>query len=209
LETHGRPKPKTTEEYIEIFKKHTTHLRDIRFSGQKKYEGYGINLSEYINNYQIINSINTLHLHSCKIDLNKVENNKILLKKVIGNKEYVNFIFDKTEIKEINYYEYKKICFINKSISKYKNIIDTISSDSINLLNDNFLENNYSFILLFYELIYKEYNKYINKYSKQNVLINKINNFNVTKKSYNSLSINKQSKLDNTDNNTDNNIDNK
>lgn len=42
LKQQGRSKPKSTEQYIDILKEHTTHLRDSKFSGQKKYEGYGV-----------------------------------------------------------------------------------------------------------------------------------------------------------------------
>jgi hypothetical protein len=33
---------KTTEDYISVFKKKSKHLADSRYSGIKRYEGYGI-----------------------------------------------------------------------------------------------------------------------------------------------------------------------
>lgn len=34
--------PKTSEDYIDIFKRKCAHLRDTRYSNKKRYEGYGI-----------------------------------------------------------------------------------------------------------------------------------------------------------------------
>lgn len=42
LKQNDKKRPSSADEYIEIFKKHTLHLKDANYKGQKRYEGYGI-----------------------------------------------------------------------------------------------------------------------------------------------------------------------
>lgn len=72
-----------------------------RYLSNTKYNNIALNLSEYIVNEQIINGDSTLHLHSFKIDYEKVNDNKILLEKLSNNQKYIDFILNDEDITKI------------------------------------------------------------------------------------------------------------
>lgn len=79
-------------EHIEITK---------RYLFNTKFKNMAIDFNKYINNSQIINNINTLHLHSLDVEKNLVKINKNLLKKYLIDNSYVDFIFNEYEITKI------------------------------------------------------------------------------------------------------------
>ena len=149
-----------------------------RYLNNTIYKDSAIDLTNFINNFQIINFKNTLHLHSCNIDHSKVDINKNILDKYKNNFNYVDYILDKTTIIEITKLEMNKINFINKKLNVYNQNIKKY------LKYNNYLKGSYwskldSFINKFYSLINKDYNEY-NNFSIINKVIDKINNYNIT-----------------------------
>jgi hypothetical protein len=166
--------------YMRIFEYKWGHEHiDItnRYLNKTKYKDFAIDLSYYINNFQIINLKNTLHLHSCNIDYNKANINKNILNKYCDNYEYVDFILDKTSINEITKIELNKINYINQKINLYNKIIKK------NLKYNKYLKGSYwdklDFIIYkIYNIINKDYNEY-NNFNIINKLVDKINNYNI------------------------------
>jgi hypothetical protein len=167
--------------YMRIFNYKWGHEHiDIthRYLDNTKFKNTAIDLSNYINNFQIINLKNTLHLHSCYVDHKKVESNKNILDKYNNNFNYVNFILDKTEFYQITILELNKINFINKKFNKYNKYIQNY------LKNNEYLEGSYwnkldSYMEVLYYKINKDYNKY-NSFNVINSFIDKINSYNIS-----------------------------
>ena len=80
------------EEHIEITKR---YLKNTIFNN------YALKIDDYINNQQIINGIDTLHLHSINIDFEKVKENTILMNIMLKDINYVDFSLNKCEIERI------------------------------------------------------------------------------------------------------------
>jgi hypothetical protein len=167
--------------YMRIFNYKWGHEHiDIthRYLNNTKYKDYAIDLSYYINNFQIINSKNTLHLHSCYVDHEKVIDNKNILDKYLNNIEYVPFILDKTDIKEITYLELDKINYINKKINKYNKITEKYLKDS-KYLKESYWNKIDNFFDIFYNNINKDYEEYNKNYNIINKILNKLNDYNI------------------------------
>ena len=80
------------EEHIEITKR---YLKNTIFNN------YALKTDDYINNQQIINGINTLHLHSIDVDFEKVKENTRLMNIMLNDINYVDFSLNKCEIERI------------------------------------------------------------------------------------------------------------
>ncbi len=172
-----------------------------RYLKHTQYKDFAININKYINNFQVINGISTLHLHSCEVDHEKVKLNTEIYNKYNGIKEYVDYIFDKSEIKEITVNELNRIKYIEKITNKYKNIINNMKIYK-NYINTEYLTNNNSFMPILYNMIQKDYTKYNNKYNKLTHIINKLNN------TYNNINDNDINDNDINDSEFDNELDN-
>jgi len=82
------------EEHVEFTK---------RYMNKSIYENYAIDFRNYLNDEFIINNVCTLHLHSLKIDNEKVKLNKQKYYEFIQNIEYVDYDFNKYKMNEINF----------------------------------------------------------------------------------------------------------
>ena len=149
-----------------------------RYLNNTKYKDYAIELSSYINNFQIINLKNTLHLHSCIVENDKVINNKNILDKYSNNFSYVEYIFDKTEIMEFTLLELNKMKYIDKKIQKYNNLIQKYIIKSKHLKNDYWNNINLPINHL-YKLISNDYLIYNNNFNNINKFINKLEKYNI------------------------------
>jgi len=85
-------KYKWGHEHIEISK---------RYLSNTKFKNIAVDFRAYLNNSQIINTINTLHLHSLYVDIDLAKINKCLLKKYLKNDVYVDFILNENEVVKI------------------------------------------------------------------------------------------------------------
>jgi hypothetical protein len=72
-----------------------------RYLNDTTFQNNAISFKNYFNNSQIINNINTLHLHSLKINTTLVKQNKLLLNQYNENNTYVHFLFDEDEITKL------------------------------------------------------------------------------------------------------------
>ena len=79
-------------EHIEITK---------RYLYNTEYKNIAIDFRAYFNNSQIINNINTLHLHSSNINHSLAKKNKKLLNKYLKQNIYVDFILNENEITKL------------------------------------------------------------------------------------------------------------
>lgn len=79
-------------EHIEITK---------RYLYNTQFKNRAVDFHEYFNNSQIINNINTLHLHSINVDHDLAKKNKHLLNKYLKQNIYVDFIFDENEVTKL------------------------------------------------------------------------------------------------------------
>ena len=85
-------KYKWGEEHVEFTKRYLINT---------EYENYAINLDNYIDNDQIIDNINTLHLHSCNVDIDEANSNKIEMLELLKNIQYVDFILNIDDFKSL------------------------------------------------------------------------------------------------------------
>lgn len=72
-----------------------------RYFHNSKYKNYTIDYRKYLNDEFIINNVNTLHLHSLKLNQDKVKMNKKKYFEFIKINEYVDFCIKKYETDEI------------------------------------------------------------------------------------------------------------
>jgi hypothetical protein len=79
-------------EHVEITK---------RYLYNTKFKNKAVDFRAYFNNSQIINNINTLHLHSINVDHNLAKKNEYLLNKYLKKNIYVDFIFNENEVTKI------------------------------------------------------------------------------------------------------------
>jgi bifunctional UDP-N-acetylglucosamine pyrophosphorylase/glucosamine-1-phosphate N-acetyltransferase len=81
-----------------------------RYLYKTPYKNFALNFDNYIINEQIINGKNTLHMHSIDIDSIGIKKNHNLMNKLLEDIKYIDFKFDRNDI--------KKIYSIKKSIKK-------------------------------------------------------------------------------------------
>jgi len=79
-------------EHVEITK---------RYLYNTEFKNRAVDFRAFFNNSQIINNINTLHLHSINVEHDLAKKNKNLLNKYLKENIYVDFIFDENEVTKI------------------------------------------------------------------------------------------------------------
>jgi hypothetical protein len=79
-------------EHVEITK---------RYLYNTEFKNRAVDFRAFFNNSQIINNINTLHLHSINVDHDLAKKNKDLLNTYLKENIYVDFIFDENEVTKI------------------------------------------------------------------------------------------------------------
>ena len=80
------------DEHVEITK---------RYFNNHIYKNIAVDLSNYINNEQIIDGLSMLHVHSINIDLEQANKNRLMMEELLLNIQYIDFEFDKKNIKKI------------------------------------------------------------------------------------------------------------
>jgi len=127
------------------------------------FYNFGVDFSGFINNSQVINGINTLHLHSCNLNNN-------INKNILFSKKYCDFIFDKSDIIELNN---EKVFLKNKIYKILKNFKKSLNHFFINNFSKKSLFNNDCYIDYL-----KGFNKYFNLIMKNNEIDNiKLNKY--------------------------------
>jgi hypothetical protein len=89
----GKFEYKWGDEHIEFTK---------RYLHNTKYENIAIDLSNYINNEQIIDGVSMLHVHSLNVDFEEVKKNNETMLKLLSNIKYIDFTLNKIDIDKIN-----------------------------------------------------------------------------------------------------------
>jgi len=95
-----------------------------RYLDKTPYKNFAINFEDYIINEQIINGHSSLHMHSLMVNKDGVEKNHQKMIKLLENIQYVNFIFDLNDIKNIDMQ--KKYNIILYKNNKMSNLVVTI-----------------------------------------------------------------------------------
>ena len=89
----GKFEYKWGDEHIEFTK---------RYLYNTKYENIAIDLSNYINNEQIIDGLSMLHVHSINVDFEQVKKNKETMIELLLNIKYIDFTLNKIDIDKID-----------------------------------------------------------------------------------------------------------